>query len=420
MEDLTAREVAPEHPVRELRDPIVTVRHHSGRRRSRLEERIVLVELSHRKGDPRLAPRVRRLDPSVRHHPVAPLPGVPTEVAAERNDVERLDHTLADVGHEEVAGRWVPVEPLWITNPRREDLTQRTVIAVSCVRVVRRHTVAPVHAVGAQRVDPQDLAEHSAEVLRDVQLVARRASVRHAEVQQTEVRSARRRRPVEADPAAVVVVKGLLRTQQLPRRAAVVRRGGGVTCGPLEEHDVVRGVPPTRDEVGLQSRVVRVDPRVELPVARRAWLIELRMKGKTLEPHFHDRCPFGCLHFDLPPGLTGIEVLGHSAVVADRVHEAPHVVDKKTGRARLVDEHHRPGGRPVDIGERSELLEPNDDHTLGGRDRVRERVVRDLSDGGVGDQHGCYGYSSLNNGANHGHAVRLLLSGRPRCRTDCD
>ena len=259
-------------------------------------------------------------------------------------------------------------------------------------------------------MDPQDLTEHPAEVLRDVQLVARGAAVRHAEVQQSEVRIPRRRCPVEADPAAVVIVEGLLDTEQLPRRAPIVGRGRRVACGPLEEDDVVRGVAPARNEVGFRSRVARVDPRVELPVSGRAGLVELRVEREALQPHLHDRCPLGRLHFDLPPGLTGVEVLGHVPVVADRVEQAPHIVDEEPAGARLVDEYHRPGGRPVDVRKNGEFLEPDDDHTLGRRNGVRERVVRDLSDGGAGDQQGCE--NDCDDAANRGHAVRLLEHGR--------
>ena len=147
--------------------------------------------------------------------------------------------------------------------------------------------------------------------------------------------------------------------------------------------------PPAWNEVGFRSRVVRVDPRVELPVSRGAGLVEVRMEGEALQPDFHDQCTLGRLHLDLPPGLAGVEVSGHAPVVADGVEEAPHVVDEKTAGAWLVDEDHGPGGRSVDVREDCELLEPDDDRALGRRDRVRERVVRDLGDAGSGDQQCC-------------------------------
>ena len=98
------------------------------------------------------------------------------------------------------------------------------------------------------------------------------------------------------------------------------------------------------------------------------------MEREALQPDYHDPSELGRLDVDIPPRLAGIKVSSHAPVVANGVDEAPHVVDEETAGARLVDEHHGPGGRPVDVRKGCELLEPDDDRALGRRDRVRERV----------------------------------------------
>ena len=147
---------------------------------------------------------------------------------------------------------------------------------------------------------------------------------------------------------------------------------------------------PAGNEVGFRTRIVGVDPRVELPVSRGAGLIEVRMECEALQTDLHDRYDLeGRFHLDLPPRLAGVEVSRHTPVIADGVEEAPHVVDEEAAGARLVDEHHGAGRRAVQIREGCELLEPDDDHAVGCRDRLRKRIVRDLGDGRAGDQRGC-------------------------------
>ena len=77
-----------------------------------------------------------------------------------------------------------------------------------------------------------------------------------------------------------------LRVLLLARRSAVVCGGGRILRGPLEQHRIVCVHAAGGNEIRLRLHVARVGVGVELAVAARPWLVELRMEREALETAF--------------------------------------------------------------------------------------------------------------------------------------
>src|ERR1051325_2558253 len=87
-----------------------------------------------------------------------------------------------------------------------------------------------------------------------------------------------------ATKPAVVNLKGLGGSEELPRRAAVVAGGLWILRGPFQQNRIVRVARAVGQEVGLGGDVRCIGVGVELAIAARAPLRELWMEGKTLKP----------------------------------------------------------------------------------------------------------------------------------------
>ena len=230
-------------------------------------------------------------------------------------------------------------EALRVAHAVGVDLAEGAVGPGAGEGIVGGDAVLPVGAVRAERIDAQNLAQDRAEILREVQRIPAAAAVRRPDVEEPEVGIAGRREGIEAELPAVVVAERLLHTQQFPRQAAVVDRGGRIRSGPLQQDGVLRVGTAVRHEVRRPPDVARIGVGVELPEARRARSPELRMHREALEPPLAPRRLDG----EPPAWFREIEVLrDRFAVVADGVDETRHIVHEEASRARLVDQPHHP------------------------------------------------------------------------------
>ena len=104
---------------------------------------------------------------------------------------------------------------------------------------------------------------------------------------------------------AVVIRERLPEAEHLARRTAVVVARGRILRGPLQQHRVVRVHAAGRHEVRLRLHVARVGVGVELAVAARAGLRELRMEREALKAAL---APLR-LDADAPVGRVDVEYL---------------------------------------------------------------------------------------------------------------
>src|ERR1700688_2488980 len=119
--------------------------------------------------------------------------------------------------------------------------------------------------------------------------------------------------------------------------AAIVDSGMRILRGPFQQDGVV-GMPRTvRKKIGLGFDVGCIGVGIKLPVTRRTALIELGVKGKTLEAavmtaRLDVHSPIGGVHIKEPRDSL--------SVITDRVDRSCHQMDKKTMSSRFVDQHH--------------------------------------------------------------------------------
>ena len=316
---LAVRQVAEQHAAVELRNRLVTVDDRAGHGNPVLsplsaEQRIQMVELNHgvrHAGGgarvpqahgarvmvvavPRPAPGPEQVVPHPfcdrapsGHETEAAFPVVPAQVRSRRRHADFLDRRLADVGDQQSAGACVPGQVLRIAQAVGPDLGQ--CVAVQGERIIRRHAVAAVGAVRSKRVDAENLPEHPAEVLRQVQRIPSTTAVAHAQVKQAEVGISRNRARIEGDLPAAVSPVWLFDAHQLPGRTAVVERGPRILRPPLQQHRVMRVLVMrvlAGCEVPPPPPVRRIHEGVEPAEPRSVRLGELRVEGEAVETQF--------------------------------------------------------------------------------------------------------------------------------------
>ena len=311
----------------------------------------------------------------------ARFPHVPAEVSAPGNRTQLLDDVLADVGDVHPAVRGIPAKALRVADAGRPDLPQHQ--AVSDKRIVGGNPVLAVPAVGACRVDAQDLPVRRLHVLRHVHRITAASAVGVADVEHPEVGLAGPCERIERDQAAIVVAKWLLQSEKLARCDTIVCRGAGRLRGPFQEYGVVRVTLAGGRVVRGRHRVSHVRPGVELSESGRPGLVELRVEGEALEASF----PALRLHVPAPLRIVDTHVLRDGTTVrADAIQRSAHVAHEDVTRARFRREEHHACGHAVDVGKRRELAIVHADHIVGGANgRIRvgdglgERRGRDES-----------------------------------------
>ena len=191
VEDLTTGVVAEQQQVGQCRDCVVAVDHDTGRGRAPLQQGVQLSVLGDRIRESGLASRIDQADLPSADEPVAALPVVPPQIGATGDETDFFDDVLTDVSEEHVAGRGVPAETLGIANPVGINLRQRTGAPGVGKRIVGGNAVVAIGAVGAERVNTQELPERPTEILPEAERVAAAAAVSGPDVEQTEIGVAR-------------------------------------------------------------------------------------------------------------------------------------------------------------------------------------------------------------------------------------
>ena len=130
VEHFTARVVAEDQQIRELRDLLPPVHDAHRNRRLRLQQRIELAVFDDGKRHLRIAARVFKADRLPADEAVAAFPLVPPEIRPLRHLAHLLDDVLPDIGDEEIAVTRIPREALRIAQADGVDLVERVGIVV--------------------------------------------------------------------------------------------------------------------------------------------------------------------------------------------------------------------------------------------------------------------------------------------------
>ena len=219
---------------------------------------------------------------------------VPTVVGSGHAQVDLLDEVLADVGDEHPPVGAIPHVALRVAEAGGELLGQERRLA-GVVRVVGGDAVLAVGARvrraagGGERIDAQDRAVRLVQGLGEVERVAAAAAVAGAEIEVAAL-GGRGGRRVEGDEAGVVVAVGPGDAQNFAVGRGGVGGGEGargrVGNGPFVEHLVVVARAVTGHEGRRLGRVRLAAHRVELPVAGRPGVVEVRVEREALEATF--------------------------------------------------------------------------------------------------------------------------------------